>query len=82
MKIKVHKDKCGYWAEWERGNKIVSVSLVQLVEAYENKPIRKGQWKDAGIGGYICSCCGEYVEEQYTYCPYCGIPMHKDGEKE
>ena len=80
MNIKVHKDKCGYWAEWDMGNKISSASLVQLVEAFENKRIRKGRWKGAGMGVYMCSWCGEFVGKQYTYCPYCGILMNKYEE--
>ena len=83
MKIKVHKDKCGYWAEWETENKNRSASLVQLVEAFEHRPIRKGRWKNAGMGDYMCSWCGEVVSgNKYTYCPYCGIPMNKDEVEE
>ena len=55
MKIEAHKDKCGYWFKWKRENRIVSVSLVELVEAYEKRRIRKGRWKGAGMGDYICS---------------------------
>ena len=83
MNIKVHKDKCGYWAEWERENKIVSASLVELVEAYDKKPMRRGRWKGAGMSDYMCSWCGEVVSgNKYTYCPYCGIPMRKDEVEE
>ena len=83
MKIEVYRDKCGYWAEWKGEHRIRSASLVELVEAYDKTPIRTGRWKGAGMGDYMCSWCGEVVSgNKYTYCPYCGILMRRDGPEE
>ena len=53
--------------------------LIQLYpEAAEPK---RGRWKSAGMGDYMCSRCAEWVSgNRYHYCPNCGAKMYEEDQ--
>ena len=40
----------------------------------------RGEWRYLTGGTYKCSLCESITSKQFTYCPYCGAVMEKEGE--
>ena len=45
------------------------------------KEEKRGRWKGAGLGDYLCSECWEQISggDRFNYCPNCGAKMDGDG---
>ena len=42
---------------------------------------KRGRWKSAGMGDYMCSLCAEFVSgNRWHYCPNCGAEMREMDE--
>lgn len=50
-------------------------------EKIENCGTKRGRWKGAGMGDYMCSLCNMVVSgNRYHYCPNCGARMDETVE--
>lgn len=73
-------------AEWDAGvdeGFDYAVSVIELMDASDVAPVKRGKWVTNHIGMFECTNCRKMLFEKsrlWNYCPMCGALM--DGEED
>ena len=66
-------------SQWAMAVKIKDNFLKVLIDAPTVNAVeqKRGYWKGAGMGDYLCSSCWEVYSggNRFNYCPNCGAKM-------